>query len=410
MHGKRVLMLLNLEPSFTGKYALTHLGFRPFFLLAGLFAVVSMFLWVNLYSFNWHGLAVIYPSMTWHAHEMVYGYSVAVLAGFLLTAVQNWTNRQTLHGVPLLVLAGLWLLARILPFISIIPLIFTAFIELLFLIVLTIAISRPILQTKQWQHLGIASKIFLFIPANIVFYLGLLGYWPQGTQIGLYAGFYLVIALIFTLGRRVIPFFIEKGVGCPFQAQNDIWLDRSSLVLLVLFAGFDIYSLVTGNMTGAFITALLAFLQVIVHSFRLLGWYHPNLWRKPLLWVLYIAYSWLILGFLLKFLSLALGLPPYFGIHAFAVGGIGMMTVGMMARVALGHTGRNVFDPPPLVLAIFLLVFFAAFMRVFMTWFMPSYYEFWMLTAQFVWIAAFALFTWHYAPILLKPRVDGRYG
>ena len=403
-------MLLNLEPTFTGKYALSHLGFRPFFLLAGLFAIAGMVLWTGFYQFNWQVLATSYPSMTWHAHEMIYGYSIAVLAGFLLTAVRNWTNQATLNGTPLLVLAALWLIARLLPLIAPIPIIFTALIELLFLIELTIALSSPVIKTKQWQHIAIISKIGLLIPANIVFYLGLMGIWPQGTLIGLYAGFYLVIALIFTLGRRVIPFFIEKGVGCPFQAHNDIWLDRTSLVLFLAFAIADIYSSTTGNNTAVFITALLAFLQVTIHSFRLMGWYHPNIWQKPLLWVLYVAYSWLILGFLLKFLSLVLGFSPYFGIHAFAVGGVGMMTIGMMARVALGHTGRNVFDPPPILLAIFLLVFFAALFRVFLTWLMPTYYEFWILTAQFVWIAAFTLFTWHYAPILIKPRVDGRYG
>ncbi len=401
-------MLLNLEKPYSGKYALHHLGFRPFFLGAGLFAVISMILWAGIYSFGWSGLNAAYPAITWHAHEMVFGYAVAVAAGFLLTAVKNWTNQQTLHEEPLLVLAGVWALARLLPFVGV-PLVVIAIVDTLFLLWLTVALARPIIRSKQWKQLALVGKISLLIPANIVFYLGLLGYWSPGVQVGLFSGFYLILGLIFTMGRRVIPFFIERGVGCPFTARNDVWVDRLSLVLFLLFAIADIVALATANPMATMLTGVLALVQVVLHSFRLLGWYHPNIWEKPLLWSLYLAYGWLIGGFLLKFVYLTTGGTPVW-IHAFAYGGIAMMTVGMMARVSLGHTGRDVSEPPAILAVIFLLLFAGAFIRVLNAWLIPEFYAMWILSAQFLWIAAFVLFVWQYAPMLIKPRIDGRYG
>jgi uncharacterized protein involved in response to NO len=402
-------MMLTIEKPYTGKYALHHLGFRPFFLAAGLFAVIGMILWAGIYGFGWSGLNAAYPAITWHAHEMIFGYAVAVAAGFLLTAVKNWTNQQTLHELPLLVLTGMWALARLLPFLGFLPLIVTAVVDTLFLLWLTIAIARPIIRSKQWKQIALVGKIALLVPANIVFYLGLLGYWPQGIQVGLYTGFYVILALIFTMGRRVIPFFIERGVGCPFTARNEVWVDRFSLVLFLLFAIADVVALATGNSLAALLSGMLALIQIMLHGFRLQGWYHPNIWENPLLWSLYLAYGWLVAGFLLKFLSLAAGIAPVW-IHAFTYGGIAMMTLGMMARVSLGHTGRNVAEPPAILSVIFLLLFSGAFIRVLNTWLVPEFYAMWILSAQLLWITAFALFVWQYAPMLVKPRIDGRYG
>lgn len=403
-------MMLTIEKPYTGKYALSHLGFRPFFLAAGLFAVIGMLLWLGIYHFGWPLLNADYPAQIWHAHEMVFGYAAAVGAGFLLTAIKNWTNQQTLHELPLLVLAGMWALARLLPLLGFLPLILTAVVDMLFLLWLLLAAARPIFRAKQWNQMALVGKIALLLPANMVFYLGLLGYWPAGVQVGLYAGFYLILALIFTMGRRVIPFFIERGVGCPFEAKNDVWVDRFSLILFLGFALADLVAMATGSTAAQFLAALLAITQVPFHAARMLGWYHPNIWEKPLLWVLFMAYGWIVAGFLFKFLAVAAGVSPWIGVHAFAVGGIGMMTIGMMARVALGHTGRNVFDPPPILIVVFLVLFGAAFIRVLNVWLVPEFYGEWILATQLLWITAFSLFLWQYLPMLIKPRIDGRYG
>lgn len=401
---------MNIEKPFTGNYALTHLGFRPFFLSAGAFAVIGILLWTAIYSFNWQGLNAAYPAMTWHAHEMIFGYTLAVVAGFLLTAIKNWTGQQTLHQAPLLLLTAIWLAARLLPFMQGLSLQAVASVDLLFMLALLAAVAIPVLRARQWQQAGIIAKVALMTLANAVFYLGLLGYWPAGIQLGLYAGLYLMIALIFTMGRRVIPFFIERGVGVSFKANNTRWVDRSSLVLFLLFAITDLIAMTQGNQALAGMAAALALVQIPLHGWRLYGWYHAAIWQKPLLWVLYVAYAWLVLGFGLKFLSWSTGLSPWLAVHAFAYGGIGMMTLGMMARVILGHTGRNVFEPPALVGKIFAILFAGACVRILAVWVLPQWYWWWIVIAQCLWMLAFGLFVWLYAPMLIKPRVDKRYG
>ncbi|MBU0655258.1 MAG: NnrS family protein [Gammaproteobacteria bacterium] len=403
------MIKLDMHSPVTGKYALAHLGFRPFFLGGSLFAMIGMILWAGIYGFSWGGLHPGYPSITWHAHEMVFGYAVAIAAGFLLTAIRNWTGVQTLHGRPLLALAGVWVLARALPF-SGLPLAAVAVVDMLFLVSLLAAVAYPIIRAKQWQQAGIVGSVALLLLADGIFYLGLLGVWPTGIQTGLYAAFYLVLVLVMVVGRRVIPFFIERGLGCPFTAQNRAWIDRSVLLLFLLFAVADLVFMVTALPAAAYASAGLALLQAGIHGLRLWGWHHPHIWKKPLLWVLYLAYIWLVAGFLLKFLAVAAGVSPMLGVHAFAYGGIAVITVGMMARVTLGHTGRNVFEPPMVVSIIFQLLLLGAAVRVLAVWLLPQFHAIWILTAQLLWINAFALFLWKYAPMLLRPRVDGQYG
>ena len=192
-----------------------RLGFRAFFLAAGGFAVVSVLVWYASFILGWgFPFAGLSPS-AWHAHEMIYGYSMAVVAGFLLTAVRNWTGMQTLHGPALLLLFLLWLLARV----SILAggarfLALAAGLDLLFMAVLTTAIAVPIIRSRQWSNLAIVGKIALLLVSNLVFFLGVSGQLERGVYWGLYSGLYLIIALIFTLSRRVLPLFIERGGSC----------------------------------------------------------------------------------------------------------------------------------------------------------------------------------------------------
>ena len=147
-----------------------------------------------------------------------------------------------------------------------------------------------------------------------------------------------------------------------------------------------------------------------LHLVRLLGWYTPGIWKKPLLWILYLAYAALVAGFALKAGVYLFGISPYLALHAFAVGGIGMMTLGMMARVALGHSGRNVFDPPPVLKLVFALVLVALLARVLLPLLAQGYYLVWIGLSQWLWIAAFAVFFRVYFPILTRPRIDGQDG
>ncbi|MDH5178599.1 MAG: NnrS family protein [Gammaproteobacteria bacterium] len=425
--------MLNIEERKSYPHALDHLGFRPFFLLAGLFAVLLMAVWFWLlhinkdFSFN----API-SLLDWHAHEMVYGYAMAAITGFLLTAVRNWTNIQTLHGPRLLILALFWILARLSPLIphqAGLPVMAVA--DMIFGCWMLAALFRPLKQAGQRQHFGILAILALLVICNMLFYLTALHIQlpvegarlitlpaALAAEIGkaLYltsemvprlmnqTGLYLVLALVLIMARRVVPFFIEKGVDAPVTLHNYRLLDISSLILLFLFIPIN---LMLRSHAGTILTAAVL---AVLHSIRLIGWYTPGIWQKPLLWVLYAAYGWIAAGFCLLAVGELTGISSYLALHAFAVGGIGMMTLGMMARVALGHTGRNVFDPPAQLRWIFLLTFVGSICRVILPMVFGQWYMFWLILAQLCWIGAFAWFSFLYAPMLIQPRVDGRYG
>ena len=358
-----------------------------------------------MYTFGISLLPNNYPLFSWHGHEMVFGFAVATTTGFLLTAVKNWTGIQTVNNKPLLGLFLFWLVSRIIVFIPgswVLPTL--AVIDSIFLLFVTWAFSSPVFKVKQWNNLAFSGKLLLLFLANIVFYLGLLGILDNGVHYGLYAGFYTALAVIFNMGRRVIPFFIEKGLGCPFQAKNYKWVDASSLWLFLSFSISDIF------FPNHIVTAVLAAALVVLHGARLLGWYHPGIWKKSLLWVLVVGYIWIVLGFALKISAILLGTSPFLALHAFAYGGIGMVTAGMMARVSLGHTGNNVFDPPKILHVIFALLFVGAFIRVILPLFLGQFYIHLIGLSQVLWIAAFLIFFIRYAPMLIKARVDGRFG
>ncbi len=397
--------MLNIEEPVTDKTAFLKLGFRPFFSAAMLYAVVAIALWMGMYFLGWTLPAESYGVVSWHAHEMVFGFGMAVIGGFLLTAEMNWTGVRTVTGWPLLVLALLWLAGRVLAFaVTDAGLGLLAAADLLFDLLLTAALFHPIVKARQWHQLGFPIQIALMALANLLFYLGLTGLWPAGLHVGLYAGFYLVLSVIFTMGRRVIPFFIEKGLGCPFTATNYKWLDITTVVLFAVFALADLAA------PTALLTAALAAVLFLLHAWRLKGWYHPGIWNKTLLWTLYLGYLWIVLGFLLKAVSIVAGVSPYLAIHAFAYGGIGLVTIGMMARVTLGHTGRNVFSPPAILLPIFLLLAAGAVVRVILPLLLAGQYDLWIGLSQLLWAAAFLGMALLYLPMLIKVRIDGRPG
>ena len=385
-------------------FALFNLGFRPFFLLAGVFSLISIFIWGGVYVYGWPAPRLPFSPMHWHAHEMIFGYGMAVAAGFLLTAVRNWTHLDTLKGYPLAGLAALWLAARMAGWVIPGPVLPMALLDLVFDLWFFVAILHPILRAKQHQQIGIASKIVLLMLANLCFYLGVSGVIEQGIVWGLYSGLYVLLALVFTMVRRVMPMFIERGVGYPVTLKNRAWIDRSGIYVFVLFVIADVF---WRNVPA---TALLAALLFTIHTLRLVGWYTTGIWKKPLLWVLYAGYGGATFGFLLKALAPFSSLPASLALHAFALGGIGMITAGMMARIALGHTGRDIQQHSRLLAPAFMSLFAAYVARVLLPMIAPMHYLLWLAMAQAAWLIAFALFVWVYTPILIKPRADGKPG
>ena len=385
-------------------FALFNLGFRPFFLLAGVYALISIFIWGGIYVYGWPVPRLPFSTMHWHAHEMIFGYGMAVAAGFLLTAVRNWTGLDTLRGYPLAGLATLWLAARLAGWLihgQVLPMML---LDLVFDLWLVVVIFRPLLRAKQHNQLGIASKLILLTLANLCFYLGVSGVLEQGIVWGLYSGLYVLLALVFSMARRVLPMFIERGVSYPVKLRNWVWIDRSAIYVFVLFLVADVF------WRNVPVTAALAGLLFAVHAMRLAGWHTGGIWNKPLLWVIYVGYGGATFGFLLKALAPFMSLPPSLALHAFALGGIGIITAGMMARISLGHTGRNIQQHSRLLAPAFIALCAAYVARVLLPIIAPEYYLLWLGIAQAAWMIAFALFVWVYAPILAKPRADGMPG
>ena len=359
-----------------------------------MFAAVSVFIWLLVYSFGYSLPQSSLSSMQWHAHEMIYGYSVAVIAGFLLTSVKNWTGIQTLNGKPLLALFSLWVAARVALFFG--QIFVATCLDLLFMLWLSQAIVTPIVKAKQWMQLAVVVKLLLLIVTNLLFYLGALGILEQGVNWGIYAGLYLVIGLILMMGRRVVPFFIERGVDQEDTLKNSKFLDLSSLALFLIFMLLELGQL------SPMLTAYSAFLVFAVNAIRLINWHTPGLWKKPLLWSLYLALWFICIGFLLFSLSYFTGISKFLAIHAFAYAGIGTITLGMMSRVSLGHSGRAVTHPPKAVGNALAILIVGAVFRVFLPLIDNSHYLLWILLSQGLWILAFLIFFFVYLPLLTK--------
>ncbi|MEE9447368.1 MAG: NnrS family protein [Arenicellales bacterium] len=382
--------------------ALFNLGFRPFFLAAALFAVLSMIAWAAVYLFNIELSLKIISPYQWHAHEMIFGYAMAVIAGFLLTAVKNWTGIQTLQKTPLALLFALWLCARTLFMLGYIPL--AGVFDLSFLLFLNLAILSPILKAKQWKQIAIVSKLILLLLFNLLFYLGAMGWMQNGLYLGLYGALYTMIGLILTMGRRVIPFFISKGVAQNVDIKNSKILDISSLIFFLAFTAFELFY------PHQIASAYLAIALFVINAVRLFNWHTPGIWQRPLLWSLYCSLCFICLGFLMFAGAYFFNYPYTLAIHAFTYGGIGALTLAMMSRVALGHTGRSIAQPAPMMSIAFIIIFIGGLCRTLLPLALPEYYKFWVGVSQLLWIAGFCLFVGIYYPILMKNRIDGKAG
>lgn len=381
------------------------LGFRPMFIAAGLFAVVAVGIWMLAYPLGLPVTPAGLAPMVWHAHEMVYGYAMAVIAGFLLTATRNWTGIQTLHGAPLAGLLALWLLGRVAMLLPGSGAAIASAADLAFQLVLLIAVASPIVRARQWRQMAILSKLALLLAADACFHAGALGHLAHGLQWGVFGGLYLVIGLIIMMARRVVPFFIERGIDVPFVPRNRRWVDVTSLVAVLLWAVWETFLPTQSAMIASLCALLLA-----VHAVRLRDWYTPAIWRRPLLWSLMLGYACIVAGFGLRLLSIVDGVSPFVALHAFAYGGIGMITLSMMSRVSLGHTGRSVAAPPPALRWLFALLAVGVVFRVLLPIAAPAHYPTWILISQLLWMTAFAGFCWIYLPMLARPRVDGAPG
>lgn len=390
---------LKARPPLIG-WAPFALGFRPFFLAAGLYAVLMMALWLLVLNGKLH-IGSLSP-IVWHAHEMLFGFTVAVIAGFLLTAAQNWTGIRTPSGPALVALFLLWLAGRISFLIPELPMGWVALLDLLFLPVLALTLAWPIIKARQIYNLPFPLMLLILAAANVLVHVEALGRPDARISLGLHLAAYVVVTMIVVMGGRVIPSFTDNKL----RTHARRWKTIERLVPVVTL-GALLAVLIAPH---SIVTILIAAIAAAVHGTRLAGWYTRKIWSVPLLWILHLGYAWITLGFALLAASAAgVGAAAGSSLHAFTAGGIGVLTLGMMARVALGHTGRML-EPAPLMTLAFVAINLAALIRVGVPLFFPEAYAQSLMPAGLLWMVAFGLFAAIYTPILLRPRVDGKPG
>ncbi len=383
--------------------ALFALGFRPFFLAAGVAAILLIGIWVA--ALRGTSLPTLYDPvggpMAWHGHEMLFGYVSAVIAGFLLTSVRNWTGLPTPTGPRLAGLAALWLAGRIAPFLpASIPPAWAAGLDLSFLPALALVLAIPLLRQGTTRNLVFVPILLALATANLLFHLQVLGIAGTG-RAGQLLAVDLVVLVITIIGGRVVPFFIDRAIP---EAQP---LARPTLDALCV-AG--VVALGVLRLLGADdVLRVVAGLTAALHAARLAGWHDVRLWSKPLLWVLYLGYAWLVVGFAMTALSAVVPRFTSLALHAFTAGAMGSMTLGMMTRVSLGHTGRPLVASGAAVFS-FIAIFAMGLTRVVIPAIAPSLYHDLIPIAGLLWIVAFLPFVAAFAPVLIRPRPDGRAG
>lgn len=376
------------------------LGFRPFFLAAGVYAVLMMALWLLVLRGSLD-LGSLSP-LVWHGHEMLFGFAVAVIAGFLLTAAQNWTGIRTPSGPPLVALFVLWLAGRLAIVVPGLPPVWVAAIDLAFLPVLALTLAWPIMKAGQLHNYPFPIMLLALAAANVLVHFEALGWHVDSARLGLHLAVYVIVVMITVMGGRVIPSFTDNKLRTHARKWKAIE---------ILVPVFTLSALVAALVAPVSpVTASLAAAAASVHFMRLSGWYTAKYWAVPLLWILHLGYGWIVLGFALLALSAAgVGEATGSALHAFTAGGIGVLTLGMMARVSLGHSGRML-EPAPLMTWAFVAVNLAALVRVAVPLAAPSFYATGMVASGLLWMCGFGLFTAIYAPMLLRPRVDGKPG
>lgn len=372
-------------------------GFRPFFLLGGLYAVLSVLLWL----LQMRG--TVFPAMPfddpvlWHGHEMVFGFTMAIVAGFLLTAVANWTGGAPARQIHLAGLCAIWLAGRIAMNLDI-DLWLTAALQLLFIPALAASLAIPLL--KSWN-----KRNFVFLFMLTVLFLCNLSVFVWQDRLPLYIAIFVIMAMISLIGGRIIPAFTVAALhreGIGVQRRDQYRTDMIALFsLFLVIAAMPVFG-VTSEATGIFSIA-----AALVHGLRLRYYHTKHVWHDPLLWSLHMGYIWLVAGLALFGLASFDVVPLSPALHALTTGAIGTMTLSMMVRVALGHTGRSLQAGMATNIA-FIMMQAAAVIRVFFPVFLPDYYTASILYSGLLWSGAFALYLFLYAPYLWMPRPDGR--
>lgn len=367
-------------------------GFRPFFLLGALYSFLAILFWAISFGGTALPFPLGYDPVLWHAHEMIYGFTVAIIAGFLLTAVANWTGGETARDHSLFALCLLWLAGRVAVILPVLPYSFAAVIDLSFLPALTISLVFPLLRSRSRNN---HNFIFVFMLGAL--FLCNLFFWAQQDRAALHLALVIIMAIISAIGGRVIPSFTVAGLrrkGLQVRQMDQRKTDFLALASIGIFALFLLFPGDNGYLQG--VAALAA---AGLHGWRQRLYHTRLVWSEPMLWSLHAGHMWLIAGFALWGLS-SFGLISFSpALHALTAGAIGSLTLSMMCRVALGHTGREIGADRPTSLS-FVLMQGAAFIRVLGPLLFPLHYGLWIIISGALWAASFGIYVAVYGPIL----------
>jgi uncharacterized protein involved in response to NO len=381
--------------------ALLSYGFRPFFLLGALYAAIAMLVWLPVF-YGELSVPTVFVPRDWHVHELLYGYLPAVITGFLLTAIPNWTGRLPLQGRPLLALVALWLAGRLaVTFSAVLGEAAVALIDASFLLAVAAAAAREIIAGSNWRNLKVLSPVIVLAAGNIGFHAE--SYLRGSAEISIRAGMAAVLVLIMLIGGRVIPSFTRNWLArenpgrlpAPFGKFDAAAIAFSTLAL----ACWTVVPV--GEPTAALLLA-----SAVLQAVRLVRWAGDRTLGDRLVLVLHVAYAFVPVGFLLTGLAAAGLVLPSAGMHCWMAGAAGLMTLAVMTRASLGHTGRAL-DASPGTQAIYAAAFVAACARVAAV-LVPEWSHHLTQVAGVMWIAAFGGFGIVYGPMLLRPRTRQR--
>jgi uncharacterized protein involved in response to NO len=379
-------------------------GFRPFFAAALGYAMISLIGWLAIRTFRGLPISTLPPQL-WHAHEMLFGFIVAAIAGFLLTAVPSWTGTRGFAGWPLIALTLLWLAGRITFALSahISPELLSL-VELAFLPALALIIAPPLLRTRNRNTALLLVLGALWLTDGTFLCAMSLGDVPLASHT-IRVGIDIVLLLITVIGGRIVPAFTgnalrSKGVTAPIRSS--VWLEALVIGAMVAFVIADATNPAERS------TAVIAGVAAIAHLVRMSGWQGYRAARQPIVWVLHVAYFWLPLGLALKAVDMLFA-PVWAAqwLHVLTIGAASTMVVAVISRAALGHTGRPLRVDRRTAIAYGLLTA-ATLVRALGDAGLPYEASVWI--AGGLWISAFALLLATYLPVLLRPRVDGRPG
>lgn len=372
-------------------------GFRPFFLFGAGYSVISLLIWAGFYAGHLTPSSVMADPVSWHAHEMIYGFTIAIIAGFLLTAVPNWTGGAPARRMQLASLCALWMGGRIvMNFDFGMPFWLVCVLKTAFIPALAISLSIPLLKSRNKRNfvfLGLLSALFV---CDLCFLL-------SESRLYLHIALLMIAAMISLVGGRVIPAFTvsalrQRGekVFQTDQAKIDIIAVASLVVLafLLVFAGFE------NTLFG-----VAALFSATIHAVRMRHYHTFRTFNDPMLWILQAGYLWLVIALLLLGLS-GFGIVPFTSaLHALTAGAIGSMTLGMMCRVTLGHTGREI-KGSSMTTCSFSLMIFVGLLRVLGPLIFPVHANALIISSALMWALCFMIYVFIYAPMLLQQRPE----